>query len=553
MPNSIPLPFKTCAQHIIDVLNQLSIPFVFGVPGGAIEPLYNAMSLSQKQGQLKPIVARHEAGALFMADGFYKEAGTLPVCCATSGPGATNMLTGVASAFENSIPLLVITGQPAISLWGKNSLQESSCTGVDLLSMFKTCTAYNSLVSHPDQLGTKLAQALNIALTYKKPVHLSIPVDIQRATFKNNLSLKNVIKGVNHLELKELEIIRRELELSEAPLFLIGSECRYIPSVNELISKCKIPFIVTPDALGFINRSSALYKGVYGFAGHQEATDLVMNSDVVMALGVDISEWTTNAWDSVNLLCNKTTFINGSLSTSPYVYAAHKDYRTDLAEVLKYLGNELNVETQLRSERLSVESKVVAVKQMETAAIKPQLLMRTLFKKMPTDSKIYADPGNSTVWLIHEYEGYVETVMRFASMGWSIGAAVGAKLGGASNVACISGDGSYLMSGQEITVALQHNLPVVYIVLNDAALGMVKHGQRLAEAEQTSFELPLANYAELAKSLGCNGVRLTTYAELEALDMAHLFSLNVPTLIDVLIDPEEVPPMGLRIKTLNKK
>src|SRR5258706_15296486 len=124
---------------VLSYLEQLSVEFVFGIPGGAIEPLYNALARSARRGSLRAIVARHEAGAAFMADGYTRETGRLGVCVATSGPGATNMLTGVACAYANAVPLLAITGQPALPSFGKGALQESSCTGVDIVGMFGHC------------------------------------------------------------------------------------------------------------------------------------------------------------------------------------------------------------------------------------------------------------------------------------------------------------------------------------------------------------------------------------------------------------------------------
>lgn len=154
---------KTLADLLIDYLAQLSVDFVFGIPGGAIEPLYNALALSMRNSGPRPILARHETGAAFMADGYYRQTGKLGVCCATTGPGATNLLTGVASAYENRIPLLVITAQTALSLFGKGAFQESSCTGINTVSLFGHCTRLSSLVSHPNQFEPKLINAVMTA------------------------------------------------------------------------------------------------------------------------------------------------------------------------------------------------------------------------------------------------------------------------------------------------------------------------------------------------------------------------------------------------------
>src|SRR5574340_1468484 len=137
---------------LVAYLEQIGIEYVFGVPGGAIEPLYNALARSARRGGPRPVVARHETGAAFMADGYARETGKIGVCCATSGPGATNLITGVACAYENEIPMLVITGQPSLHLLGRGALQESSGAGIDTVAMFRICTRYSALISHPDQI-----------------------------------------------------------------------------------------------------------------------------------------------------------------------------------------------------------------------------------------------------------------------------------------------------------------------------------------------------------------------------------------------------------------
>ena len=133
---------------LITYLEQLSVEYIFGVPGGAVEPLYNALARSSRNNGPRPITARHETGAVFMADGYARQTGKIGVCCATTGPGTTNLITGIASAYENQIPLLVITAQTAIENFGRGALQESSCTGINTVGMLQFCTRYNTLVLH---------------------------------------------------------------------------------------------------------------------------------------------------------------------------------------------------------------------------------------------------------------------------------------------------------------------------------------------------------------------------------------------------------------------
>ena len=175
---------------LVSYLEQIGVEFVFGIPGGPIEPLYNALARSEKRGGIRSVVARHETGAAFMADGYARNSGKLGVCCATAGPGATNIITGVASAYDNHSPLLVITAQTSIENFGRNAAQESGDTGINTVAMFEPCTHYNTLVSHVNQFEHKLASAIMTA--FRSPIgpsHLSIPLDVLRAVSYTHLTL----------------------------------------------------------------------------------------------------------------------------------------------------------------------------------------------------------------------------------------------------------------------------------------------------------------------------------------------------------------------------
>ncbi|HEV7915471.1 MAG TPA: thiamine pyrophosphate-binding protein, partial [Albitalea sp.] len=218
------------AELIVTYLERIGVKHVFGVPGGAIEPLYNALARSERRGGVRSVVARHEAGAAFMADGYARETGRIGVVIATSGPGTTNLITGVAAAYANGVAMLVITGQPPLNTFGRNALQESSCTGINTVGMFRYCTRYNSLVSHADQLEIKLVNALMQATqTPRGPVHLSIPVDILRSTVKApspSADLTSLLRLKPSLvDLHAVGQLQGELERAATPVFLIGGGC----------------------------------------------------------------------------------------------------------------------------------------------------------------------------------------------------------------------------------------------------------------------------------------------------------------------------------------
>ena len=169
----------TQSDLIVEYLEQFGVEYVFSIPGSPLGPLFDALARSARRGGPRLILARHEAGSAFIADGYARESGRIGVCCSTTGPGATNLITGVASAYAEQVPMLVITSQTRLPDFSRGGFQDSTRNGVDIMGMFEHCTRYNSMVTHPEQLEKKLAAALTAALgTPRGPVHLSIPIDI---------------------------------------------------------------------------------------------------------------------------------------------------------------------------------------------------------------------------------------------------------------------------------------------------------------------------------------------------------------------------------------
>ena len=249
-------PPPDMADLLVAYLEQLGIEFVFGIPGGAIEPLYNALARSERRGGIRHILARHEAGAAFMADGYARETGKIGVCIATSGPGATNLITAVATAYDNNIPMLVITGQPALPSFGKHPLQESACTGINVLGMFRHCTRYNSLVSHAQQLESKLVTALQRATRSPRgPVHLTVPVDVFRAPstlpgqpLKPAYDLQALLRPSSLVDDDAVEHLRTMLSEARNVVLLIGGWAgEGIDSILQFAALKGATFVTTPD------------------------------------------------------------------------------------------------------------------------------------------------------------------------------------------------------------------------------------------------------------------------------------------------------------------
>ena len=559
------------ADLLVAYLEQIGVEFVFGVPGGAIEPLYNALARSARRGGPRPVVARHESGAAFMADGYARETGKIGVCCATSGPGATNLITGVVCAFENEIPMLVITGQPSLRLQGRGALQESYGAGIDTVAMFRTCTRYSALISHPDQLERQLTNALLSAYQPTAgPVHLSIPVDVHRSPLTSGPSydLAHLLKplaAVDDAAVRELQAL---LARANKVVVLIGNGCGdAIDLVIELVERKNGVFVVTPDAKGFISPRHPLYRGVFGFAGHRSAVAAMEDRevDLILVAGSNLSEWTSNGWSEA-VLNNRLVHIDtceAHLARSPmarlHVRGRIRPVFERLLRTLRRDGPEVVDVGEMRKFKKAVNDDPFKPASIH-APIKPQYLMRELGWRSPPDTRFLTDSGNSTTWAIHYlgmYDhqpsagGWMRVTMNFAPMGWAIGGAVGTALANRDvPVICITGDGSLLMNGQEMTVAMAEKLTVLFVILNDAALGMVKHGQRLAGAEEIAFELPEVDYRLMAEAMGIPGHVIRTAQDFENLDLDAILRRRGPTVLDVRVDKEEAPPMELRLRTL---
>ncbi len=589
------------ADLLVAYLEQMGVEYVFGIPGGAIEPLYDALAKSARRGGIRHILARHESGAAFMADGYARETGKIGVCCATSGPGTTNLITGAACTYGNHIPMLIITAQPAMPSFGKNPLQESTCTGIDTLGMLRHCTRYNSLVSHPKQIEAKLISALQRAIRPPKgPSHLSFPVDVFRSPSPHaapSYDLKNLLSLSSLVDDHAIETLREMLAAANDIVLLIGSGCgEAISSILQFALLKGAPFVTTPDGKGLVNPRHPLFRGVFGFGGHALAEAALRDKsvDLILAVGTSMGEWNSGGWCD-SLLNDRLVHIDESEEHLALTPMARFHVRGRILSIFNQLIDKAqdpkkSVNINYHHRRATAKSgdgewtphpMLTEPDKFTSSAIpiKPQRLMRELGRLFPPTTRFIADTGNSAAWSIHYLHpvnsrrmgerrvsgaarkvvpgqrktdgGWLRVMMNFASMGWAIGCAIGtASANPKVPVVCITGDGSVLMSGQEISVAVAEKLSVIFVVLNDQSLGMVKHGQRLAGVEQIGCDLPPTDFAALARALGAEGFTIRSPKDLAGLDIAGICTRKGPTLLDVFIDPEEVPPIGIRIRVL---
>lgn len=566
---------------LVSYLEQIGVEYVFGIPGGPIEPLYNALARSEKRGAVKSVVARHETGAAFMADGYARNSGRIGVCCGTAGPGTTNLITGVASAFDNHSPLLVITAQTALDNFGHGQTQESGDTGINSVAMFSHCTRYSTLVSHVDQFEQKIASALMTALRSPKgPVHLSIPLDVLRSEAPVNqpsYDLSNLLWQPAPIDAPSIDILCKELSNSNNTVLIVGEECsEAIGNILNVAIALNARIVTTPHAKGLVSPYHPLYRGVIGFAGHDSATD-VLNDDSVelfIKIGTPLRETATCGWD-LAVLNNKLIHVDSSEDNLMHSPMANFHVKGDIAQIFEQIENRFNVPQLAIADRDSTKDNLKPLKRNFELAeeekccdssqpLKPQRLMTELSNIFPPETKYLCDSGNSMAWSIHylhpydrrlagsrhEHGGLFWTCLEFGSMGWAIGSSIGTSLADIGRpVVCLTGDGSMLMYGGEVTVAIQEKLPVFFVILNDSEYGMVRHGQSLGDGEAIGYELPKINFVQYAESMGITARLIKSIGDLNKLNVKELMQEG-PVVLDVRIDKTEVPPINARLKAL---
>jgi acetolactate synthase I/II/III large subunit len=572
----------TLSDLIVEYLERIGVEYVFGVPGSPLGPLFDALARSERHGGPRTVLTRHESGAAFVADGYARTSGRIGVCCSTTGPGATNLITGVASAYAEQVPLLVITTQTRIADFSRGSFQDSTCNGIDIMGMFDHCTRYNTMVTHPDQLEWKLAAALTSAMgSPRGPAHLSIPVDIlaaeaPRPAFFTGLRalLDTPGEAFDHRTLDLLwEEVEKVLRRSRKIVLLLGHSSlgagREISRFSELSGAA---MITTPRGKTVINPYHPMARGVFGCSGHPSARAALADEGVelIVAAGTNLGEWSTSRWDPL-LMNGRLVHIHddpGCFTRSPM---ASLHLRGNIAALFSRLNERLekfrnlegpdlppmygnNGEAPALPEYLPANITVLDPASCQPSAegrpIEAPRLFAELIKRLPAESRFFIDNSNSVPWSIHYFfhsrpEAYHISI-EFATMAWAIGAAIGSAFAKRTSPAvCITGDGCYLMSGQEITVAVEQNLPVVFVVLNDRAYGLIRHAHRLTGKEKVEFAIPAVDFAMMARAVGARGHSIGEEKDLDRIDWRALALHQGPTLLDITVDREKVPPLAM--------
>ncbi|HZK26359.1 MAG TPA: biosynthetic-type acetolactate synthase large subunit [Thermoclostridium sp.] len=543
----------TGADIVIECLKEQNVDTVFGYPGGAVLNIYD--SLYKKGEGIKHVLTSHEQGASHAADGYARASGNVGVCIATSGPGATNLVTGIATAYMDSVPLVAITGQVTSNLIGRDSFQEVDITGIT-----EPITKHNFLVTDVDKVAETMRMAFEIAKTGRPgPVLVDICKDVtaNKAEFepfdgKNrlNLSIKNLFTE------KEVEESAKAIQAAKKPVIIAGGGT-IIAEVTNLVSKLseklKIPVATTLMGTGSIPRTNPLYTGLVGMHGSRVSNKVVSECDLLINIGArfsdrvisDLKRFAPNA--KILHMDADPAEINKNINVH---YPLTGNIDEILTGIIKY--------TKEVSQSKWAETVIKWIEEYElifpdNAKLDPSYIINEFCKKAP-DAYVATEVGQNQLWAAQHFSFSFPrqfiTSGGLGTMGYGTGAAIGVQMAMPdSKVISFAGDGSFRMNCNELATAVHYKLPIIIAILNNGTLGMVRQWQTMfydKRYSQTTLNRG-PDFVKLAEAYGAIGIRVDKKQDVKAAIDRALSSKDVPVVIDFTIDIDErvlpiVPP-----------
>lgn len=531
----------TGAEIVIECLKEQGVDTVFGYPGGSILNVYD--ELYKHQDEIRHILTSHEQGASHAADGYARATGKVGVCLATSGPGATNLVTGIATAYMDSIPIVAITCNVGVSLLGKDSFQEVDITGIT-----QPITKHNFIVKDVEQLADTIRKAFVIAKKDRPgPVLVDIPKDVtsNKAEYQWQ-EIQPVYSGKDICE-EDIETAIKLIKESEKPYIFVGGGAVLSGASEELYTFVKKVDAPVTDSLmgkGAFPGTDPLYTGMLGMHGTKTSNYGVSECDLLIVVGARFSDRVTG---------NAKKFAKNAKILQFDIDVAEMNKNVlitegvvgDIKEILKILNSRLD-----QQEHKSWIQRISEYKEKYPLTYHPELLtgpyvVEEIYRQTKGDALIVTEVGQHQMWAAQYYK-YTKprtllTSGGLGTMGYGLGAALGAKTGRPEKtVVNIAGDGCFRMNMNEIATAARYQIPVIQVVVNNHVLGMVRQWQNLFYGGRYSATVlnDSVDFVKLAEAMGAAGIRVSTREEFKEA-FAKALSMNGPVVIDCQIDSDD--------------
>ena len=548
----------TGAEIVFKCLEDQGVDFIFGYPGGAVLPIYDEL---KNHSSIKHILVRHEQGAGHAAEGYARSSGKPGVVLVTSGPGATNVVTALTDAYMDSVPLVCISGQVPTHLIGTDAFQECDTTGIT-----RPCTKHNWLVKDIKDLSKTLHEAFRVATTGRPgPVLVDIPKDIQFA--KTNYSKPKPVKklngkSINHFSQRDIDELINLMNKSKRPIIysgggVINSGPEASDVLRELVQLTGFPITSTLQGLGAYPGDDNQFLGMLGMHGTYEANNAMHDCDLLINIGARFDDRITGKIDEFSPKSKKVhididpSSINKIIKVDLSLVGDVKDVLKGINKTLKKKNMNLN-----KSNKHQISKWWEQIQKWRTKnslhfnnsdeTIKPQHAVQRLYELTKhKDTFVTTEVGQHQMWAAQHYKfnkpNRWMTSGGLGTMGYGLPAAVGVQIAHPKKLVIdIAGEASVLMTMQEMSTAVQYNLPIKIFILNNQYMGMVRQWQELLHEKNysESYSEALPDFIKLAEAYGCKGIKAETPSELDE-KINEMVQFDGPVIFDCRVDPNE--------------
>ena len=549
---------STGAEIVFKCLEDQNVEFIFGYPGGAVLPIYDEL---KNHSSIKHILVRHEQGAGHAAEGYARSSGKPGVVLVTSGPGATNVVTALTDAYMDSIPLVCISGQVPTHLIGTDAFQECDTTGIT-----RPCTKHNWLVKDIKDLSKIIHKAFEVATTGRPgPVLVDIPKDIQfqKTTYSKPKKEKKLNgKRHNSFNQKDIDELIKLMSKANKPIFytgggVINSGPKASALLRELVDATGFPITSTLQGLGSFPGDDNSFLGMLGMHGTYEANNAMHDCDLMINIGARFDDRITGKIDEFSPKSKKVhididpSSINKNVKVElPIIGDVQDVISSTLKTIKKVKPNFANSNKQKISKWWEQIQKWREKKSLDfvnsTETIKPQYAVQRLYELTKgKDTYITTEVGQHQMWAAQHYKfdkpNRWMTSGGLGTMGYGLPAAVGVQIAHPKKLVIdIAGEASVLMTMQEMSTAVQYNLPIKIFILNNEYMGMVRQWQELLHDKNysESYTAALPDFVKLAEAYGCVGIRATNPSELDD-KIIEMLNIDRPVIFDCLVDKQE--------------